>query len=789
MAVQVLPVNIALNNLDSTLESKLMRGFFMRNLILFRKVIVLILVNVLLAFGIQGIGYSQSGKIMDEQTRYVVWIVTRDGSGSGVLIDKTQRLVVTNAHVVNDDKEVEVFFAARDSAGNIIRARPFYKNQGHRRTLERLGFVTRGRVIAKNDPETAPDLALVQLDGLPETTKAISVSRYDYSTMEEEAPLTILGHPQARPLWQMKAGHFRRYDEGEKDLWIFADAYFGNSGGPVLQNNKLIGVARAIIKDEMITIAVPTSAIVDLRKTLKPVRIFSIYNNTDFPMSYEIQWEKGGAWEPVPESLEPKEEKPHPDLLPREEGLPAEYPKIRFKKSPNSKESAQIEQSLKTKSRYLGRGIKNVENHIEVNDARRYQFEFDSQTEEISLKELKLLQAFSIRNNTQEGLSFEYTWNEDHEWKGVDIQRNSSLPVTIMPRGNVSTGYPLIRFNEDPEVRHPPQGSEGELLETYIGYFDKDTPLKDIFDDLSEVPPILYQLELNSETNKVFLDKLERTQKFSIQNASKSVIYFEYKWQEGDSWERSFIFSNRINTHSRRPEKVSEDYPKIRFSVNNDIIWSEGPNTLEKSLNTQIGYFDKDGKKIEGIRGVIDVEAFRYKERRGYHFKFDPKTQKISFHEGFLDNRSFFHRLSDLSRSYPYISVALLVTLLIINAVIIITEIVFPNKHIFSIRNDTESTVNYYIKWTKIDDWEGHSLEPDELCNQWWTGFFGNRPQIRFDQIVNGEKETKELRLETKAQRFGRNADSKIDREHARKYHFDSDPETNVIDLYDSEKE
>ena len=62
-------------------------------------------------------------------------------------------------------------------------------------------------------------------------------------------------------------------------------------------------------------------------------------------------------------------------------------------------------------------------------------------------------------------------------------------------------------------------------------------------------------------------------------------------------------------------------------------------------------------------------------------------------------------------------------------------------------------------------------------------------PQIRFDQIVNDKKETKEGKLEMKALRFRRNADSKISREHARKYHFDSDPETNVIDLYNSEKE
>lgn len=758
----------------------------MKSLILYRKVIVFTLGTMLLVFGIQGIGYSQLYKIMDEQTRYVVWIVTTDSSGSGVLIDKTQRLVVTNAHVVNDHKEVEVFFAARDSAGNIIRARPFYKNQMHRRTLERLGFVTRGRVIAKNDPETAPDLALVELDGLPETTKAIAVSGYDYSTMEEEAPLKILGHPQARPLWQMKAGHFQRYDEGEKDVLISADAYHGNSGGPVLHNNKLIGITKSVIKEKSITFAVPTSAIVDLYKTLKPVRIFSIYNNTDFPMSYEVQWEKGGAWEQVPESLNPENNEIHHHLLPRGEELPAEYPKIRFKKSPNSKESDEIEKPLKTKSRYLGRGIENVKNHIEVNDALRYQFEFDSQTQEISVKELRLLEAFSIHNKTKEGVFFQYTWNEDHEWTEQYLEPNSIWHYGATSE-TVSTGYPVIRFNENPEMRYPPEGSEGEPLETYTGYFGKDTEIEKNFNALKEVPPILYQLDLHLKTEKVFLDKLERAQKFSIQNTSESGIFFEYKWQEDDTWKPDYILSNQVKSYSTLPEKGSEDYPKIRFFASGDIISAENSERGEESLKTQIGYFGKDGKIEDDL--IVDIDTIIHGKSREYHFKFDPETQQFSFHEGLLatresTNQSFWDRLSTLPHSSPHIFFPLLVAVLIIEVVIIF----FPKSHIFSIQNDTESTVNYHTKWTKKDDWEEHSLEPDELYNQWWTGFFKKKPHIRFDQIVNGEKETKELRLETKARRFGRNPSSKIDRKHARKYHFDFDPETNVLVLYDSEK-
>ena len=765
----------------------------MKSLILYRKVIVFALGTVLLAFGIQGIGYSQLAQKMDEQTSYVTWIVTTDGSGSGVLIEKDLKHVVTNAHVVDNDKEVLVYFAVRDSSGNIIRARPFYKNKEHRRTLNRLGFVTRGRVIAKNDPETAPDLALIELDGLPETAKEFSFndfislssdhSKIAYPKMTEENPIVyIFGHPANRPLWQGKAGEFIRYDR--KNVLISADAYHGNSGGPVLHNDKLIGITKSVIKEKSITFAVPTSAIFDLYKTLKPVKIFSIYNNTEVPMSYKVQWEKDG--ELKERSIKPKEEQLHSHLF---EELSEEYPKILFKNSQNSKESTEIEYSLKTKFRYLGTGIEKVENHIDINDALRHQFEFDSETKEISLKELKLLLAFSIRNKTKEGLSFQYTWNEDHEWEEVDLKPN---PNIIWSTGSekASPGYPLIRFNENPEIRRPPEGSEGEPLETYIGYFGKDTENEDNLNDLSQLPPILYQLDLNPETQnpetqKVFLDKLERTQKFSIQNTSKSDILFEYKWQEDDKWEIDYILSNRTKSYSRPLlEKVSEDYPKIRFSGSGDLTLPDGSDRDEESLKTQIGYFGKDGKIEESF---IHIDDLVYRKNREYHFKLNPETEKFSFHEGLLvkksTSQSFFNRLL----ASTLFAVVVLIIEVVIGAALVI-NFYFPKRHIFSIQNDTESTVNYHTKWTKKDDWEEHSLESNEFYNQWWTGFFKKRPQIRFGQIINGEKETKEFSLETKARRFGRNASSKIARKHAYKYHFDFDPETNVLVLYDSEK-
>ena len=106
----------------------------MRNSFLYRKLVVLTLVSVLFTFGIQGIGYSQetewtaedflnalspqelsSDQIIDKVLHSVMWIRTSDGGeATGVLINKSAALAVTNAHVT-ERKETRggVFSSAR----------------------------------------------------------------------------------------------------------------------------------------------------------------------------------------------------------------------------------------------------------------------------------------------------------------------------------------------------------------------------------------------------------------------------------------------------------------------------------------------------------------------------------------------------------------------------------------------------------------------------------------------------------------------------------------------------
>ena len=105
--------------------------------------------------------------------------------------------------------------------------------------LKRLGYYTKAHVIARNEKT---DLAIIRLDGLPETSQEIN---WNFSL---PAPATkagelvyILGNPAKQELWRWTLGEFLN-DHGDF-LHIQSDVFGGNSGGPVLNKQGiLIGI-------------------------------------------------------------------------------------------------------------------------------------------------------------------------------------------------------------------------------------------------------------------------------------------------------------------------------------------------------------------------------------------------------------------------------------------------------------------------------------------------------------------------------------------------------------------
>lgn len=177
-----------------------------------------------------------ANQIYDNAIRAVMWIVNPNmGEGSGVLIDKQFKLAVTNAHVTGEQNTIDVYFPAPDENGELIKDRNFYlKNSG---VLKRLGYYTKGHVVAR-DEET--DLAIIKLDGLPETARETDWN-FTPPTTNVADLVYILGNPGGQELWRWTLGEF--LNNHGNFLHIQSDVFGGNSGGPVLnQQGVLLGI-------------------------------------------------------------------------------------------------------------------------------------------------------------------------------------------------------------------------------------------------------------------------------------------------------------------------------------------------------------------------------------------------------------------------------------------------------------------------------------------------------------------------------------------------------------------
>ncbi|MDE0086422.1 MAG: trypsin-like peptidase domain-containing protein [Candidatus Poribacteria bacterium] len=174
-----------------------------------------------------------ANQIYTNAIRAVMWIVNPGISeGSGVLLDKKSKLAVTNAHVTGKQNTIDVYFPASDEKGELIKDRNFYLTNGG--VLKRLGYYTKGHVIARNEKT---DLAIIRLDGLPETAREIDWKLTPPATKAGEL-VYILGNPVKQELWRWTLGEFLN-NHGDF-LHIQSDVFGGNSGGPVLNKQGIL---------------------------------------------------------------------------------------------------------------------------------------------------------------------------------------------------------------------------------------------------------------------------------------------------------------------------------------------------------------------------------------------------------------------------------------------------------------------------------------------------------------------------------------------------------------------
>jgi S1-C subfamily serine protease len=164
----------------------------------------------------------------------VALIVAGDRQGSGSLIAMkslmaTNRsgVLLTNAHVVGDAKEVAVIFKPQKEGEKIGRA-----------------HAIRGRVV-KVDPER--DLALVEIESVP--AHAVTIPFGSMSEAQVGADVHAIGHPEGQT-WTYTKGLISQLRPDYKWATHKADVIQtqtplnpGNSGGPLIgDSGKMIGV-------------------------------------------------------------------------------------------------------------------------------------------------------------------------------------------------------------------------------------------------------------------------------------------------------------------------------------------------------------------------------------------------------------------------------------------------------------------------------------------------------------------------------------------------------------------
>jgi hypothetical protein len=161
--------------------------------------------------------------------------------GTGVLVDKRNRLIVTAWHVVREEKDLHVLFPLHDGRRLVTAPLPYQE-------LYKSGHTIRAKVIAAH-PRS--DLAILQLDSLPDGVKEL---HFATTAPHPNAAAYFIGNPQLKNIhWDCAMGTTRAIEIKE---WEFATGQevraeivevetsagldSGFSGGPVLDGSGLL---------------------------------------------------------------------------------------------------------------------------------------------------------------------------------------------------------------------------------------------------------------------------------------------------------------------------------------------------------------------------------------------------------------------------------------------------------------------------------------------------------------------------------------------------------------------
>ena len=206
------------------------------------------------------------GEIYNKTLNSTAWVLAKTGgatsSGTGVLVNAEKKLLITNFHVVGDARSTVIFFPEVKNGKPIVERSHYLKN------VKKLGI--RGRVLGVDRKR---DLALVELDRLPENAVAIPLAKDTTGPGEDVQSIGNPGSTDA--LWVFTSGTVRsvyqkqfRTGAGEHDFMVVetqSPINSGDSGGPVVNNDgELVAISQAISpKARLVSYSVDISEVKD----------------------------------------------------------------------------------------------------------------------------------------------------------------------------------------------------------------------------------------------------------------------------------------------------------------------------------------------------------------------------------------------------------------------------------------------------------------------------------------------------------------------------------------------
>jgi len=211
---------------------------------------------------------SFAGEVFDAQDLYrravpgVVWVDVSDGHGSGWVLDRERRLIVTNHHVIEKDAEPCVVFPeVRD--GRVIAERAFYITQ-------KKFFV--GRVVMD---DARHDLAIIRLDAMPESAAELPLAPEQVNPGQR---VHSIGQPGASGgMWVYSTGNVRQVyttpDDakdrpGVRIVETSVPINPGDSGGPMVDDEgRVVGVSVSyIVGANLVTHGIDAREVRDLQQ-------------------------------------------------------------------------------------------------------------------------------------------------------------------------------------------------------------------------------------------------------------------------------------------------------------------------------------------------------------------------------------------------------------------------------------------------------------------------------------------------------------------------------------------